>query len=124
MILNKVYCRLEKDYGSKFKNSLFRVQGIQLLDSGGYMILLECMDDPNGRFITENILQVKPFLRPMEDMTEEEWDNYNDFCDSCRGEEFAELLEYLQSRYIDYRGLISKGLALKAPKEMYCNQEI
>ena len=56
--------------------------------------------------------RIKPYLRPMSSMTEEEEndleyktdDNYVDYCNE---------------HHIDYRGLIEKGLALKAPEGMY-----
>ncbi len=62
--------------------------------------------------------EVKPYLRPMESMTEDEkkilsdihWNafehhwNYVDFCNK---------------HHLDYRGLIQKGLALPAPDGMY-----
>lgn len=84
-----------------------------------------------------SLYEIKPYLRPMSSMTDEEYweldrivnyseayinqDNTNDklaknatwyLCHS-RG------LDYLNSHHFDYRGLISKGLALQAPEDMY-----
>ena len=60
---------------------------------------------------------VKPYLRPMTSMTEEE------------SEEFSNMeivgysnYDWLNAHHFDYRGLIEKGLALEAPEEMYVNQ--
>ena len=140
MILNKVYCRLDKE--SKFKDSLFRVQGIQLLDSGKYLILLECMDDPNGRFVTSDILKIKPYLRPMSSMTEEEFQGLRSICPHAnfnqtnnpewvvgisgsdygrisRVDEISRFIDWLNAHHFDYRGLIPMGLAIEEPEGMY-----
>ena len=85
--------------------------------------------------------QVKPYLRPMSSMTEEEgkelehllceidapcwvdttygcvtFASDNDFIDA----EIAEVYtDWLNKKGFDYRGLIPMGLALEAPKDMY-----
>ena len=73
----------------------------------------------------------KPYLRPMDSMTEEEleeWENYiipTNIPDSeglkaailYDDVEFA--IDWLNSHHFDYRGLIEKGLALEAPEGMY-----
>lgn len=76
---------------------------------------------------------VKPYLRPMSSMTEEEMTVFDDF---CVVDEFvwkgnlekgfpnqaiimSDGIEYLLSRHLDFRGLIPMGLALEAPKNMY-----
>lgn len=58
---------------------------------------------------------IKPYLRPMSSMTEEEEEEYEDV---IRGS-FEQQLEFYLRRHLDFRGLISKGLALEAPKNMY-----
>ena len=84
--------------------------------------------------------QIKPYLRPMSSMTEKEqryiWDRYGpspliaDFEDAgdvselfgyCRMNisKAPSFTDWLNSHYFDYRGLIEKGLALEAPKDMY-----
>ena len=63
-----------------------------------------------------------PYLRPMSSMTEEErkehnlhrlskWSTYSEYC--------ANVIDWLNAHYFDYRGLIPKGLALEAPEDMY-----
>lgn len=63
---------------------------------------------------------VKPYLRPMSSMTEEEYEYYN----ACAGygtyeEVMVDRLNFLHKKHFDYRGLIEKGLALKAKDGMY-----
>lgn len=58
----------------------------------------------------------KPYLRPMSNMTEDERTevedlNMNPFSGS--------VADWLNAHHFDYRGLIEKGLALEAPKDMY-----
>jgi len=94
-------------------------------------------------YIKESI-EVKPYLRPISSMTEDEmdklfdvlhidkdgndedWIKINDalgikffFPTGKWVEDVAEAYDYLNSIHIDYRGLIEKGLALEAPKDMY-----
>lgn len=71
----------------------------------------------------------KPYLRPMSSMTEEEEDEYQKcgFDDIAEAGEIivpAHRIDFLNAHYIDYRGLIEKGLALEAPKDMYIKYEL
>ena len=90
-----------------------------------------------------DIEEIKPYLRPISSMTDEEvdklfeilkineshsseWLKVNDVgiirLFTQRGKDFYEIadaFDYLYSIHIDFRGLIQKGLALKAPKGMY-----
>ena len=77
-----------------------------------------------------DIEDVKPYLRPMSSMSSKEW---VEFCDCSLKDETSWVItsnrqkfipvqnreDYLNSKHFDYRGLIKKGLALKAPKDMY-----
>lgn len=87
------------------------------------------------------ISEIKPYLRPMSSMTEEEkrelskkyvWDincgqieiryhsdGYWDDNIECPTSEYLNLFDWLNAHHFDYRGLIEKGLALEAPEEMY-----
>lgn len=85
---------------------------------------------------------VKPYLRPMSSMTEEEWEELNcighivPLYDGCFGvdmraylknnqphyrrfSEFSTIEDWFNAHHFDYRGLIEKGLAIEAPKGMY-----
>ena len=73
--------------------------------------------------------EIKPYLRPMSSMTEEERKEYNDivkntidFYDCPKSEKicfFIMPIDWLNRHHFDYRGLIEKGLALEAPEGMY-----
>ena len=90
--------------------------------------------------------EVKPFLRPMSSMTEEEWEELNclgyivPLYDGCFGvdmraycknsqphyrrfSEFSTIEDWFNAHHFDYRGLIEKGLALEAPEGMYKMEE-
>ena len=78
-----------------------------------------------------DISQVMPYLRSMLDMTDEENRYYDSFFDILPAdhpddvkyvvEELCtyELIDWLNEHHFDYRCLITKGLALEAPKGMY-----
>lgn len=75
------------------------------------------------------IEDIKPYLRPMSSMTEEERKEYNKYLFHgasiglmSNTETAYELIDWLNSHYFDYRGLIEKGLALEAPNDMYKNE--
>lgn len=65
--------------------------------------------------------EVKPYLRSMSSMTEEENKYYNRLTELVRdGETYEhEVTDWLNEHHFDYRGLIEKGLALEAPQDMY-----
>lgn len=66
---------------------------------------------------------VKPYLRPMSSMTEEEWNDYkstwklieHDLEDTY--EPCIESFDWLNTHHFDYRGLIEKGLAIAVTEE-------
>lgn len=71
----------------------------------------------------------KPYLRPIPSMTEKEQSEFVEFhcvnlCPIIVSEmltilQESKMLDWLNSHHFDYRGLIEKGLALEAPKDMY-----
>ncbi len=65
----------------------------------------------------------EPYLRPMSSMTEKEKKVYDklrmNYYKLFSTESSSNLIDWLNSHYFDYRGLIEKGLALKAPDGMY-----
>lgn len=66
--------------------------------------------------------QIKPYLRPMSSMTEEEKEEEGELWDivtKTRNDLHYLYTDFLLSHHLDYRGLIEKGLALEATKDMY-----
>ena len=80
-------------------------------------------------FIDSKIEEIKPYLRPMSSMTEEEIKEYNDivkntidFYNCPKSEEicfFITPINWLNAHHFDYRGLIEKDLAIEEPEGMY-----
>ena len=62
---------------------------------------------------------IKPYLRPMSSMTEEEKIDYQAFFNYDGVEYPEEYIDWLNAHHFDYRGLIEKGLALEASEGMY-----
>ena len=81
------------------------------------------------QFLRNKNILIKPYLRPMSSMTEDERKEYNDivkntidFYNCPKSEEicfFITPIDWLNAHHFDYRGLIEKGLALEAQKGMY-----
>lgn len=63
------------------------------------------------------IVNVRPYLRPMSSMTEEEEVEW--FESVVPTMDCDKQLDFYCKYHFDYRGLIEKGLALEAPKGMY-----
>lgn len=109
-------------------------------------IILKCIDGNVARFdyglygkfhVVIDPQYIKPYLRPMSSMTEEEEKELKkihhqfykgNFIDAgvfsandcgCTVFEMSNILNYLRSRNFDYCGMIDRGLALEAPEGMY-----
>lgn len=75
----------------------------------------------------QDTTSVKPYLRPLSSMTEEEKKEYDLISGQVKtfygreaeSRECANLTDWLNKNHFDYRGLIEKGLALEAPEGMY-----
>lgn len=99
-------------------------------DYGPVPIMNMVEDDINDGFTLEN---VKPYLRPMPSMTEEEkkeyesliftryheWDGHSTYTRYVEVEDTYYYIDWLNAHHFDYHGLIEKGLALEAPEGMY-----
>jgi hypothetical protein len=89
-------------------------------------------------FKNKTVVEIKPYLRSMSSMTEEERNELVVVCNIdyiddkivdfgeflCEGspvniKNIYGLLDWLNFHHFDYRGLIEKGLALEAPEGMY-----
>ena len=97
--------------------------------------------DANGFIdydLANSITHIKPYLRPMSSMTEEERMKFTKLFDKWRDDELFDYIEegvefsiwkyngispvvfdWLNKNHFDYRGLIPMGLALEAPSNMY-----
>ena len=69
-----------------------------------------------GNFAIED---VKPYLRPLSSMTEEEKIQYQVICESWMNSLRHYDVDWLIEHHFDYRGLIEKSLALEALEGMY-----
>lgn len=81
--------------------------------------ILVSIDVGNGLINYDwRLTDIKPFLRPMSSMTEEERQEYGlILCDELSTNQF----DWLNRKMFDCRGLITIGLALEAPKGVYNN---
>lgn len=88
----------------------------------------ECVLDPLNDSSNEYI--IKPYLRPMSSMTEDEYEEFKKLdkrsmhrCIVLDGIDLWfdkwEIIEWFNSHHFDYRRLIEKGLALQAPEGIY-----
>lgn len=83
-------------------------------------------DEGDGYFDLE-CEEVKPYLRQMSSMTQDEIEKYRQLCETDDGDFTGEPLyfntcesfDYLNSIHVDYRNFIARGIALEAPKDMY-----
>jgi len=78
------------------------------------------------KFNLDKLDTIKPYLRPMSNMTEEEKDYYDTITYTedethFKGVWCKSVVDWLNKKMFDYRGLIEKGIALAAPEEMYKN---
>ena len=69
-------------------------------------------------------VSVKPYLRPMSSMTEEERKEYELLANDCIVNsigfvylEAAPFIDWLNAHHFDYRGLIERGLAIAVTEE-------
>ena len=74
------------------------------------------------------ISQVKPYLRPLSEMTDSEWTELDEAIMEAGGIGYNHkyndttsivYIDFMLKHRFDYRGLIDMGLAIKASKEMY-----
>ena len=99
-------------YGVKIQVYYEEIAGSGYFDETVWLIDNDEPFHVNDRWI-ENIT---PYLRPMSSMTDEERQEYGlVLCDELSINQY----DWLNAHHFDYRGLIKKGLALEAPKEMY-----
>ena len=117
-------------YGVKVMVSgIFSKTVVKRLQSVDYFSKIRLYGHDNYRIdITENSfngrVQIKPYLRQMSSMTEEEKEEYDSFFvakprDFITASSAFSFTNWMYEHHIDFIGLIEKGLALEAPEEMY-----
>ena len=73
-----------------------------------------------------DILEFKPYLFPLSSLTEEQKKEYQYITERWMYDpsySISDSTDWLNKNHFDYRGLIEKGLAIEAPKDMYKNQQ-
>ena len=119
-----IKCRLDygKEYPADERYEDDEVFSIMNYEHGGLFELgLEWSDQ------AVYVEDIKPYLRPMSSMTEEEKKEYGEVVaaislfdeNETRVCPYLLPVEWLNKRHFDYRGLIDKKLALKAPEGTY-----
>lgn len=98
------------------------LKGIKITDDGysDYQIYVEGVGD---LFVSAE--DIKPYLRPMDSMVDEERDEFEDTLEYDRSYYYTistptiKTVDWLLKNHFDYRRLIEKGLALEALDDMY-----
>ena len=73
-----------------------------------------------------DIINIKPYLFPLSSLTEEQKKEYQYITERWMYDpsySISDSTDWLNKNHFDYRGLIEKGLAIEAPKDMYKNQQ-
>jgi len=88
--------------------------------------VLTLTDDIQTNYFVQYVQNSKPYLRPMSSMTEKEKKEWYDViwksqeCSIENSETSTTYVsDWLLEHHFDVHGLIKRGLALEAPKEMY-----
>ena len=114
-----------KDYPDFGKEEVGTVRGLLCFpdedDSNKFYFTVITTYDTN-RSQGQGIEDVKPYLRPMSSMTEEEEKQFQDV-NMYELPYMVEGIDWLNAHHFDYRGLINDGLALEAPEGMYEKNE-
>ena len=93
--------------------------GVKINVNGEEDTLLELGVDTGWVNASYDIDDVKPHLRPMSSMTEEELKEFHNYTNVDPISWLHCAIDWLNAHHFDYRGLIEKGLALEAPEDMY-----
>jgi hypothetical protein len=112
LLLQDLCARLP--YGVKV-NHLLDIKPSDLFAIDTYRSTLYCFR--NGREEWYKVEFIKPYLRQLSSMTDEEEDEYEIIIRSS----LTTHIDWLNKYHFDYRDLIQMGLALEAPEGMYNN---
>ena len=131
LLLKELCARLPYGVKINLHNTIFEIYFVEKQDLHNVYVGLK----ENNEQVSQqtNILNIKPYLRPMSSRTEEEDDfiqqcmdivedeNYHDGFSPSAWSSMGDFVNYCNQHYLDYNGLIGKGLALEAPEDMYKN---
>lgn len=96
----------------KVKVCLYEKETCILLGIDGHEVYLDVDSD------SFRIESIKPYLRPMSTMTDEEEEEYNILCNYNNNEQNAIILiDWLLKKRFDFMSLIPKGLALEVTEK-------
>ena len=114
----------EKEKQLLFTDLCARLPYGVILDNGVKLRTIDALTKViSGDGSDRNIEFVKPYLRPMSSITDEEQIEYDYAIENNKFTGFRGRiiwgLDWLNAHHLDYRGLIEKGLALEAPEGMY-----
>ena len=99
---------LRESWNYEWNQELSVIEVLEDIDKDGYI--------NNTKVYT--VEDIKPYLRPMSSMTEEEKSQYNFYLTRIEFAYDASLLiDWLNSHHFDYRLLIKKGLAIEVTEE-------
>ena len=125
LLLRDLCCRLP--YGVKVLwnghegKRVVKLYKVRLYGKGveDYTINGLAQPEPGYEFDFRICEEVKPYLRPMSSMTEEEKIDFVKVFEAGTKGFPNDLIDFYHEHHLDYRGLIKKGLALEAPDDMY-----
>ena len=91
------------------------------IDADGVEVIDGYLDDYCFRIdgYKIHISSIKPYLRPMSSMTEEEKEEESNLWNEHDTNLIRGMLRFYCSHHLDWNNLIPIGLALEAPKDMY-----
>lgn len=105
----------EKDKQLLLKDLSARLPYDVIVNDGNEIDTLKAYMLDDLMFIDEAI--IRPYLRPMSSMTEEEKEEYLNLDPLTNG--WFVVADWCNFHHFDYRGLIKKGLAIEASEGMY-----
>ena len=126
LLLKDLCMRLPYGVRVKFRNyvDICTIKSIDISNTDYYPITLNNSFEQGA-----NIDEVKPYLRPMSSMTEEEIKEFYKIeniipkvgyiCPSQDWHFTVKGLDWLNANHFDYRGLIKKGLGIEVTEENY-----
>lgn len=120
LLLKDLCARLPYGVKAQYNNKKEIFGDVEQIEASGD-IDLSYYDEETERWklCCTSIDNIKPYLRPMSSMTEEEEKEYENCFQSDDTTAATLLVDFYNKRHFDYRGLIPMGLALEAPKDMY-----